>query len=94
MIVEHETWLAERRFLGSCPCGFAPGETRCPFCDDGVPEVFRPRPPLDVEATVKALAALAVPSPEVDGAPLPGRPPRPPNRHERRRAQSLRRRGR
>lgn len=90
MSTETEIRRAERRLLGSCRCGFALGEDRCPFCDDGVPEVFRPRPPLDVDAIAKALAALSASSPEVDGVPLPGRPRRPPNRHERRRARSRR----
>lgn len=94
MTPEREVWIAERRLLGSCRCGFAPGVLRCPFCDDGLPLALRPWPPLDVEATLKALAALAAPAPEVDGAPLPGRPQRQPNRHERRLAESLRRRGR
>ncbi len=85
-----ETWLAERRLLGSCRCGFAPCVVRRPFCDDGYPEALRPRPPLDVGATVKALAALAAPTPGVDGAPLTGKAQRPPNRHERRRARSRR----
>lgn len=135
-----ETWLAERRLLGSCRCGFAPGAEHCPICD-GIMGRFgqrlreqgktlaeiqaaerlvieadmshavalgRPTDPatladmfcrmaeyaeargrIDVDAA-KAIAALAAPAPGVDGAPLPGKAQRLPNRHERRRSRSRR----
>lgn len=87
---------ARRLMLGSCECGEVAGEAECPWCDDEalpadlreagarVLRVSRARQ-ADRDAQ-EALAKLTTEAPKA----LQLHAPRPPNRHERRRARSRR----
>lgn len=84
---EAQQRLIRRRMLGCCPCGLAPGEDRCPVCDDGLPAVFFHPGPKEIAETLAKLAEAHVKR----RVPEPER--RPMNRQERRAERSRRRRG-
>jgi hypothetical protein len=89
----------ERTMLGCCPCGEAPGEDECPWCDGGLPLGLRAagaamRRRANAVGTIDAREALAKladlrPRPKAESAGAT----RALNRHERRRARSRRWRG-
>lgn len=73
----------QRRMLGGCPCGRAPGEDVCPVCDLGVPESLVAEPP-HVAKMREVVEALTREMKAETAAP------RVSNRFERRRAASRR----
>ena len=95
---EAETRAAERRMrramLGSCECGEVAGEALCPWCDLGLTKTPADHA-LDEQRRAERRDAIAKAMAELRPGPVVQSPgaPRPPNRHERRRARSRRWRG-